>query len=76
MSNSDPATVDPLKRQEKKNATPTTEVGSEGGSPGDVEVVRRNVPGKGSEAGDTYRPVHEETETIDRDTGEGRRSPT
>ena len=59
------------------SAGPTRDdVGSEGGSPGDVEVVRDQGPGVGSEAAETWRPSDEKRDTITRDeTGEGRRSP-
>jgi hypothetical protein len=56
--------------------TPTAEVGSEGGSPGDIEVVRRREPCAGTEATETWRPWRDDVETIARDeTGVGRRSP-
>ena len=56
--------------------TPTGEVGSEGGSPGDVEVVRRHEPSAGTEATETWRPWRDEADTIARDeTGLGQRSP-
>jgi hypothetical protein len=52
------------------------DVGSEGGSPGDVEVARDPVPATGSEAGETWRPTKDAVDTVVRDeTGEGRRSP-
>ena len=52
------------------------DVGSEGGSPGDVELAREQGPGTGSEAGETWRPTDNAVEPIRRDeTGEGRRSP-
>ena len=52
------------------------DVGSEGGSPGDVESAREHGPGTGSEAGETWRPTDDTVEPIRRDeTGEGRRSP-
>jgi hypothetical protein len=54
----------------------TNDVGSEGGSPGDVEIAREPVPATGSEAGETWRPGKDDVDTIVRDeTGEGRRSP-
>ena len=54
----------------------TSEVASEGGSSGDIEVARKRGPGVGSERGETWRPSKESSETIARDnTGEGRRSP-
>ena len=57
------------------NAT-TSDVASEGGSPGDVEIARDPVPAKGSEAGETWHPAKHDVNTIVRDeTGEGRRSP-
>src|SRR5690242_15474130 len=63
--------VDNVRRRERQ----TDEVGSEGGSPGDVEVHDQEV-GTGSEAGETWRPVEEREQPITRDeTGVGRRSP-
>ena len=60
----------------RRDETPTGEVGSEGGSPGDVEVERRRGPGVGTEATETWRPWNDESETVARDeTGKGRRSP-
>ena len=54
----------------------TADVGSEGGSPGDVELRRKHGPGTGSEADETWRPTDNSVEPIHRDeTGEGRRSP-
>ena len=55
----------------------TADVGSEGGSPGDVEVARDPGPETGSEAGETWQPSRDDqSKTIVRDeTGEGRRSP-
>jgi hypothetical protein len=54
----------------------TAEVGDEGGTHGELEVVRKEIPATGSEAGETWRPVDEKTETVARDeTGEGKRSP-
>ena len=56
--------------------TTKADVGSEGGSPGDVELMRAHEPAAGSEAGETRRPTDEKVETVYRDeTGEGRRSP-
>jgi len=56
-----------------------SDVGSEGGSPGDVEMRRRRGPGAGTEATETWRPwnPHDDSgEPIARDeTGRGRRSP-
>jgi hypothetical protein len=54
----------------------TADVGSEGGSPGDVELTRAHEPAAGSEGGETSRPTGERVDTVRRDeTGEGRRSP-
>lgn len=54
----------------------TQEVGSEGGTPGDVEVDRDPAPGVGSEAGETWRPADRTATDVARDgTGPGRRSP-
>jgi len=61
---------------EKSAADVTADVGSEGGTPGDVEIVRNDLPLTGSEADETARPRDEKVETVARDeTGEGRRSP-
>ena len=59
------------------DADVTDDVGSEGGTPGDVEVARDPGPGTGTEAGETWQPGGGgEPKTIVRDgTGEGRRSP-
>jgi hypothetical protein len=58
------------------DADVTADVGSEGGSPGDVEVEREPDPATGSEAGETWQPADNDFETVVRDeTGEGRRSP-
>ena len=57
----------------KPDADPTAEVGSEGGSPGDVEVGTGSDTGKGSEAGETWRPASRQVREVVRDeTGEGR----
>jgi hypothetical protein len=54
----------------------TSEVGGEGGSPGDIEVEIDRGATTGSEAGETSRPArHEVKETAHDETGEGRRSP-
>jgi hypothetical protein len=54
----------------------TDEVGSEGGTPGDVEIGRNHRHGTGSEAGETWRPADTRVKKIVRDeTGKGRRSP-
>jgi hypothetical protein len=54
----------------------TTEVGSEGGSPGDVEVGEDAQPAGGSEADETWQPAKQERKEVARDeTGQGRRSP-
>lgn len=56
--------------------TPTSEVGSEGGSPGDIEVVHRREPSAGTEASETWRSWRDEVDTIARDeSGVRRRSP-
>jgi hypothetical protein len=56
--------------------TTHADVGSEGGSPGNVEIVRHRAPGAGTEATETWRPWSDHTDTIARDeTGKGRRSP-
>ena len=52
----------------------TPEVGDEGGSPGDVEIVVDRDPATGSEATETYRPATKDRTVIDRDDV-GRRSP-
>jgi hypothetical protein len=56
--------------------TVTSEVGDEGGSPGDLEVEIDRRPATGREADETLRPVHEQRDVVARDeTGVGRRSP-
>ena len=52
----------------------TREVGGEGGSPGDLEVTRKEI-GRGSEAGETWRPAKSRQEDVNRDDSPGRRSP-
>ena len=52
----------------------TPEVGDEGGSPGDVEIVVDRDPATGSEATETHRPANKDRTVIDRDDV-GRRSP-
>jgi hypothetical protein len=53
----------------------TAEVGSEGGSPGDLELDVDEPAATGSEAGETSRPTRQDLKEIVRDeTGEGRRS--
>ncbi len=60
----------------KRDAAVTGEVGSEGGTSGDVEVAKDDDIGVGSEAGETRVPADNQPTTIRRDeTGEGRRSP-
>lgn len=55
----------------------TGEVGSEGGTDGELEVGRTTTPGVGSEAGETWSPAQEDTTEVRRDeTGEGKRTPT
>ena len=57
-------------------ADSSAEVGSEGGSSGDVEIGVDERPGTGSEAGETWRPVDKKSTRVTRDeTGRGRRSP-
>jgi hypothetical protein len=54
----------------------THEVGSEGGSPGDVEIDVQSGPASGREGGETWQPDEEQPVEIVRDeTGVGRRSP-
>jgi hypothetical protein len=54
----------------------TADVGSEGGSPGDVEIGADEAPATGSEAGETARPAANARKEIVRDeSGEGRRTP-
>jgi len=55
---------------------PTAEVGSEGGSSGDVQIAVDRPAGTGSEASETWRPVDEHVDEVIRDeSGQGRRSP-
>jgi hypothetical protein len=58
------------------SADVTREVGSEGGTPGDVELDVDWGAGTGSEAAETWQPAAKKVEKIVRDeTGGGRRSP-
>ena len=60
----------------KRDATVTREVGSEGGTSGDVEIGPDNEIGVGSEASETRVPADNRRTTIRRDeSGQGRRSP-
>jgi len=62
----------------------TGEVGSEGGSPGGVEIDLDREIGSGSETSETWRPAEHNTHDVVRDTrevvnestGEGRRNPS
>jgi hypothetical protein len=49
------------------DADVTADVGSEGGSPGDLEVERDPVPATGSEGGETWQPANDDLETVVRD---------
>ena len=54
----------------------TDEVGSEGGTFGDVEIDVDPDYGAGSEAGETWQPKNTRRATVVRnETGRGRRSP-
>ncbi len=62
--------------REDAQPDPTGEVGSEGGSFGNVEIGVDKATGTGSEAGETWRPTGEDRIEVVRDeTGVGRRSP-
>lgn len=52
----------------------TQEVADEGGSPGDLEL-KRTETGRGSEAGETWRPAESHQDDVQRDESPGRRSP-
>jgi len=52
----------------------TEEVADEGGSPGDLEV-KHTETGRGSEAGETWRPAESRQDELQRDESPGRRSP-
>lgn len=54
----------------------TSEIGDEGGSPGDVEVDVSRAPGAGGEADETWKRGAEHRDVVIRDErGVGRRSP-
>ena len=54
----------------------TGEVGSEGGTPGEMEVETDREAGTGSEAGETWQPSARRRRAILRDEdGPGKRSP-
>ena len=60
-----------------RDETVTGEVGSEGGTHGELEIGRSGTIGVGSEAGETWSPAHTDSTEVRRDeTGEGKRSPT
>jgi hypothetical protein len=62
--------------EDPASASVTREVGSEGGTPGDVELTIDPGLGVGSEAGETWQPSTKKVDEIHRDdTGKGRRSP-
>ena len=50
---------------DRERTGPTEEVGSEGGSPGDIELDKKHAALKGSEAASTV--ASETTEVIERD---------
>lgn len=55
---------------------PSSEVGGEGGSPGDLEFDRTREIGTGSEATQTWTPAEDAVQEVHHDeTGTGRRSP-
>jgi hypothetical protein len=54
----------------------TSDVGDEGGTPGDLERRLTRDVGTGSEAGETWRPAEQAKDDVPRDeTGQGRRNP-
>lgn len=56
---------------------PTAEVGSEGGSPGDVDIAAEDEQALGSEATSTVERVERRERIVAHDeTGTGRRSPS
>jgi len=62
--------------EDPASASVTGEVGSEGGTPGDVELDIDWGAGAGREAGETWQPTNRKVEKVVPDeTGEGRRSP-
>jgi hypothetical protein len=63
-------------KRDVAESDPTSEVGDEGGTPGDVERRKTHEVGTGSEADETWRPANEHEEAVRRDeTGVGRRTP-
>jgi hypothetical protein len=69
----DAPTVD---RDTERSTDVTREVASEGGTPGDVELVDESAAGTGSEATESFQPTATRKQPIARDeTGVGRRSP-
>ena len=62
--------------EDPASASATREVGSEGGTPGDVELDIDWGAGAGSEAGETWQPTKTSVDEVVRDeTGKGRRNP-
>jgi hypothetical protein len=65
---------DPDVSPQLDNDDVTREVGDEGGTPGDLETTRKET-GRGSEAGEIWRPAESRPEDVNRDDAPGRRSP-
>jgi hypothetical protein len=59
--------------EDEPQSTVTEEVGSEGGSPGDLELERQRIPLRGSEATETAQSVERVREIRRDETGRGRR---
>ncbi|MGE3510127.1 MAG: hypothetical protein AB7N65_14725 [Vicinamibacterales bacterium] len=66
----------PTPEATSERAQLSQEIGSEGGTPGDVENRRTSPAGSGSEATETWRRPTSDIDEIRHDeTGPGRRSP-
>jgi len=67
---------DPDDRRLLDNEEVTREVGTEGGSPGDLEIATDRLPATGSEATESVHVEKENRRVVVHDeTGIGRRSP-
>ncbi len=76
MASREPDSSGPDREIDTTRRRVTSEVSSEGGSPGDVEVGVDRTADTGSEATETARPkAPSVSERVFDETGEGRRNP-
>jgi hypothetical protein len=66
----------PTTKRDLAESAPTSEVGDEGGTPGDVELRTTHEVAAGSEADESWRPAERDEHVMPHDeTGVGRRNP-